>query len=200
MHYCQACDDPVVMVPDPPIARCPRCGSAEQARTAPLFVVTGASGSGKTAIFPHLVDALPDYAVFDVDWLIDPLGRMRDGRPMDWDNFRDTWLSVAHGIAQSGRSTVLLGPFLRTQLDPLPARQWVGPIHVAVLDCADAARRVRLECRPPWRERKIDEHIDFARHLRAAADIVVRTDDVGPSETAAEVAAWVRGDRDRSTG
>ncbi len=192
MHYCQACDEPVVMVADPPAARCPRCGSAERARSAPLFVVTGASGSGKTAVFPHLVDVLPECAVFDVDWLIDPLGRMCAGRPMDWEGFRDTWLSVAHAVAQSGRATVLLGPFLRAQLEPLPARQWVGPIHLAALDCADEARRVRLDARPPWRERKIDEHVEFARHLRAEADIVIRTDDVGPAATAAEVASWVR--------
>ncbi len=192
MHYCQVCVEPVVMTSEPPLARCPRCGSTERARTAPLFLVTGASGSGKTTIFPHLVDALPDYGVFDVDWLIDPIGRLCGGQPMDWVNFRDTWLAVAHAVAQAGRPTVLLGPFFRAQLDPLPARTWVGPIHVAVLDCADDVRRARLNARPAWRERKIDEHIEFAGHLRAAADIVFGTEKGGPDDVARDVASWVR--------
>jgi energy-coupling factor transporter ATP-binding protein EcfA2 len=192
MHYCQQCPEPVMMRPEPPIARCPDCGATEQARQAALYVVTGASGSGKTTVFPHLVEALPEGAVFDVDWLIDPLGRMRPDQELDWENFRDAWLSVAHGVAQSGRATVLLGPFYAQQLEPLPARRWIGPIRYAVLDCSDATRRVRLEERPPWRERQIEQHIDFARYLRQHADLVVTTEHRSPSEVAAELASWVR--------
>ena len=43
----------------------------QPARRLPLFVVTGASGSGKTTVHPHLVAALHEAVVFDVDWLID---------------------------------------------------------------------------------------------------------------------------------
>lgn len=122
--------------------------------------MTGASGSGKTAIFPHLAAALPEYAVSDMDWLIDPLKTSTGS--VDWDAFRDAWLSVAHGLAQGRRSTVLLGPLLPEWVETLPSRRWIGPIRFAVLDCSDDQRRARLTQRPAWREHAIEEHLGFA--------------------------------------
>jgi hypothetical protein len=125
------------MAPDGAGARCPACGDVNpQAVNRPLFVVTGASGSGKTTIFPELLSRMAGWcAVFDVDWLIDPLGRAaRDGQ-VDWTAFRDTWLHVAHCVAQNGLPTLLLAPFIPAHLEDLPGRAWVGDIHFLVLDC-----------------------------------------------------------------
>jgi hypothetical protein len=49
-------------------------------------------------------------AVFDADWLIDPLGRAAKDGQIDWTAFTDTWLHVAHGVAQNGLPTLLLAP------------------------------------------------------------------------------------------
>ena len=100
-HYCQACDYPQLMTPEDGAVRCPACGAADSlAVIRPLFVVTGASGSGKTTILPEPPQPAAGWcAVFDVDWLIDPLGRAAGGA-VDWTVFRDTWLHVAHGMAQ----------------------------------------------------------------------------------------------------
>jgi hypothetical protein len=117
-----------------------------------LFVVTGASGSGKTTIYPHLVAVLRECVVFDVDWLLDSFGRACAPGPINWPAFRDTWLSIAHGVAQGGRHTVLLGPLMPDQLSHAAGRPWVTDIHFAVLDCSDDVRRARLAARPPWRE------------------------------------------------
>ncbi|MFG2044184.1 hypothetical protein [Dactylosporangium sp. NPDC048998] len=192
MHYCQRCDDPIVMAPRGDLAVCPDCGAAEPARRLPLFVVTGASGSGKTAVFPHLVAELPDCLVFDADWLIGPFERACEFGEVDWPAFRDAWLSFAHGAAQSGRHTVLLAPFMPAQLDDLPGRRWVGELHFAVLDCADDVRTARLAARPRWRERAIERHLGFAAHLRGGVGAIVRTDDGTPAESARRVADWVR--------
>ncbi|WP_432972658.1 hypothetical protein [Dactylosporangium sp. CA-233914] len=191
MHFCQRCDDPIVMAPRGDEAVCPDCGHAEPARRLPLFVVTGAAGSGKTTIFPYLVAALPDCLVFDADWLIGPFERACEFGEVDWPALRDAWLSVAHGAAQSGRHTVLLAPFTPDQLDELAGRRWIDGAHFAVLDCADDVRTARLEARSRWRERAIERHLAFAAHLRATIDPVVRTDDADPAESAARVAAWV---------
>jgi len=156
-----------------------------------LFVVTGASGSGKTTVYPHLVRALPECVVFDVDWLMDSFGQACAPAPLSWPAFRDAWLSIAHGAAQGGRHTVLLGPFLPDQLASLPARRWVTDIHFAVLDCSDDVRRARLAARPQWRERAIGEHIAFAAHLRTIVPMLVRTD-ASPADAAERVAGWVR--------
>ncbi len=194
MHYCQVCQDPNPMVPDQDVARCPNCGSVDTAALVrPLFVVTGASGSGKTTILPLILDRLGgECVVFDVDWLIDPMGRAASDGQVDWQAFRDAWLHVAHGVAQNGLATLLLGPFFPEQLDGLPGRAWVGDIHYLVFDCHDDERRRRIEARPAWRRRDIGAQIDFARWLRTNLSPVIDTGALSPAETADAVATWVR--------
>lgn len=189
MHYCQRCEPAVGLEPAGEQAICSSCGWTEPARREPLFVVTGASGSGKTAIFPLLANALPECAVFDMDWLIDP---MSTAGPVDWEAFRDAWLCVAHGVAQGHRSTVLLGPLMPDWLEGLPKRRWIGPIHFVVLDCPDEQRRARLQARPSWRERATERHLSFASYLRQNMDDVLETGTDTPEQTAQRVAAWVR--------
>ena len=103
-------------------------------------------------------------AVFDVDWLIDPLGRAAKDGQVDWSAFRDTWLHVAHGVAQNGLPTLLLASFIPEHLDDLPGRAWVGDLHFLVLDCPDDA------------------------NLKPVID----TTSQSPSQVADAVAAWVR--------
>lgn len=100
------------MTQDGGVARCPACGNVDpNAVIRPLSVVTGASGSGKTTIFPELLSRMAGWcAVFDVDWLIDPLGRAASDGQVDWTAFGDTWLHVAHSVAQNGLPTLLLAP------------------------------------------------------------------------------------------
>ena len=112
MHYCQRCETPVHLLPNGDHASCPTGHYNEPARRLPLFVVTGASGSGKSAVFPFLAAELQEYAVFDADLLIDPFGLACAPDPINWTAFRDAWLAVAHSVAQSGRATVLLSPFI----------------------------------------------------------------------------------------
>ncbi len=132
------------------VARCPTCGRRDEAASIqPLFVVTGASGAGKTAVFGPLAKLLAGRCVtFDVDWLLDSAGELSGGQQIAWPAFRDAWLAVAHGVAQSELPTVLLGPLIPEHLDELPARRWVGDIDFLLLDCSDEARR-RADRSPP---------------------------------------------------
>ena len=188
VRYCQRCVPAVALLPRDGTAACPGCGYAEPARRLPLFVVTGASGAGKSAVCADLAAALPECLVFDVDWLIDPFTRA--GTPVDWPALFEAWLVVAHGAAQGGRHTVLLGPLTPDKLD-VPARRWVGAIHFALLDCPDGARRQRLAARPSWRAADAERQLAFAAYLRRVVPTVVATDG-GPADAAAELAAWVR--------
>jgi hypothetical protein len=192
MHYCQLCDPPVTLLPDGDTAVCPAGHYSEPAKRLPLYVVTGASGAGKSAIFPFLAAELPEYAVFDVDWLIDPLSAASAPEPIEWIAFRDAWLSVAHGLAQGGRATVLLSTFMPEQLEDLPARRWISDIYFALLDCPDATRVRRLNRRPPWRDHDTDRQLSFAAYLRKHIPTVVRTDDVTAATSASAIAGWVR--------
>jgi hypothetical protein len=181
------------MTPAPgDLAICGACGFSERALRLPVFVVTGAAGSGKTALRQPLIDALPECAVFDANWLYDSTRRMSLPDSMDWTSFRDAWLAVAHGVAQGGRATVLIGTFLPSEMAVLPARRWIGDIHFAALDCADDVRLERLASRSDWRRRDVDEELAFASLVRSSVEPAVRTDSQPPDAVAAELAAWVR--------
>jgi hypothetical protein len=94
-------------------------------------------------------------------------------------------------VAQCGLPTVLLGPFIPGHLDGLASRRWVGDIYYLLLDCPDDLRRNRIEARPPWRQRDIEEQTAFARWLRSHIPDRVDTSYRTPEDAAAAVAAWV---------
>jgi hypothetical protein len=193
MHYCQSCHRPVAMEPRDGQAVCPDCGRLDDAAALrPLFVVTGASGSGKTAVLAPLARTLQGRCVtFDTDWLLDSAGKISGNQPIHWPALRDAWLAVAHGVAQCGLPTLLLGPFIPEHLDALPARRWIAEVHFLALDCPDDLRRARINARPSWRSRDTDEQVEFGRWLRSNIADRVDTSSGTPEDTAATIAAWV---------
>jgi hypothetical protein len=190
--FCMTCGPGAALRRDQeaPVLHCPRCGDSEDIPALPLFVVTGASGAGKTTVTAPLRRLLPDCDVFEADLTLQVAA-------LGWDMWRDTWLRLAHGAALNGRVTVLCGSLLPDQLESVPARKLLGPVHFCNLDCPGDVLAERLRARPSWRhsslETAITEHQRFAAWLRAhiqpSWDTSVRT----PGETAERVAAWVRG-------
>ncbi|HSZ39419.1 MAG TPA: hypothetical protein VK817_05635 [Trebonia sp.] len=174
---------------DMAVLRCPRCGDRHEVPVRPLFVVAGPSGAGKSSVTAPLRRLLPDCDVFDADltWHLASAGH---------DNWRNTWLQLAHGIALNGRATVLCGSLTPDQLERLPFRKAIGPIRFCLLDCADDVRAARLRARPEHRESSsadvIIRHQRYAAWLRARISPCFDTGAVTPDETAAQVAAWVR--------
>ncbi len=171
------------------VLRCPRCGDEQQVPDLPLFVVTGASGTGKSTVTGPLRSQLPDCEVFDTDALLHVAA-------LGLDTMRGTWLRLAHDIALNGRVTVLAGSLLPSQLEPLPGRKLIGPIRFCTLDCPDAVIAERLRSRPSWRftsrETAVAEHQGFAAWLRTHIQPCYDTSLLSPAETAEHIATWVR--------
>ena len=173
-------------------AVCPQCGRADDAVLGQLFIVTGASASGKTTVLAPLTRRLQGRCVtFDTDLLIDAAAALNPGQPIIQPAFRDAWLAVAHGVAQSEMPTVLLGPFIPDHLRDLPSRRWTGGIHFIVLDCPDELRRDRINARPAWRRRDTEEQVEFGRWLRRNIPDRVDTSSGTPEDTAAAITAWI---------
>jgi gluconate kinase len=173
------------------VATCAVCGSSEPSLRRPLFVVLGASGAGKTTIARALATELRgECAVFDGDWLIDPLGPQIDAT--GWTVLFDAWLHVAHGVAQSGLPTLVLGQLLAQNIDGLRSRAYVSDVYHLALVCDEAEQRRRLTARPRWRAQDADAQVGYATWLRDNIDTLVTTDDRTVAEVVAAVADWVR--------
>lgn len=189
--FCMNCGPGTILDADPRAhrLRCPRCGCESWLPALPLFVVTGASGTGKSTITGPLRSLLPGCLVFETDVTLHVAA-------LGWDTWRNTWLQLAHAAALGGHATVLTGSLTPDQLERLPARMLIGPIHFSLLDCPDDVLAARLQARPAWRgtstEAKIIEHQRFAAWLRSRITPSFDTSTASAGEVAEEVAAWVQ--------
>jgi hypothetical protein len=123
------------------------------------------------------------FIVFDVDWLLDASGVLAGGATVTeipWAGFDQAWLAVAHGVAQSGLATVLLGTVTPDRVEPNVGREWVGAVHSLVLDCADEVRRQRTDARPEWRLQDTTQQISFGQWLRETIADRVDTSQCSP--------------------
>ena len=170
------------------LLRCPRCGAVEPLPAHPLFVVTGASGAGKTSVVEPLRRRLPACEVFDSDIILHVAA-------LGWDAWRGTWLQLAHAISLNGRATVLCGSLMPDQLAGLPGRRLLSQIHFCNLDCPDDVRADRLRRRTDWRgsssDEVIAEHERFAAWLRANIHPTFDTGHSTPAAIADRVAGWI---------
>jgi ribosomal protein S27AE len=189
--FCMDCGPGTILDADPRAhrLRCPRCGSESWLPALPLFVVTGASGTGKSTITGPLRSLLPGCPVFETDVILHVAA-------LGLDTWRNTWLQLSHAAALGGQATVLTGSLTPDQLERLPARKLIGPIHFALLDCADDVLADRLRARPAWRgtssTAKIIEHQRFAAWLRSRITPSFDTGTASAAEVAEDVAAWVQ--------
>lgn len=189
--FCLTCGPEAALERDlgAPVFRCPSCGTVSEVPALPLFVVTGASGAGKTTVTAPLRRLLPECEVFEGD-LISQIAAL------GWDVFADTWLRIAHGLALNGRPMVLCTSLMPSRLEPLPARKLLGTIHFCNLDCPDDVLAARLRARPSWRQSSTEEviltHQRFAAWLREHIDPTWDTSTLTPEEAAERIATWIR--------
>ena len=158
----------------------------------PLFIVTGASGSGKTYVIKELRRIMPEFDIFDPDHLTDFIGQ-------DWEKMRNIWLRVARNIAQSGRMTIICGTMMPWDIEKCADFPFFKHVYYLNLHCDEETREKRLRERN-WSEEEIQNHKDFAKRLLEIADEVydppmptIDTTDTHVTEVAARIKEWVRG-------
>ena len=129
-----------------PTAVCPLCGYAHPFLQLPLFVLSGASGAGKTTVGLLLVRLLPECVVLDSDILWGAVPATADAN-----GFRNTWLRVAKNVGQAGWPVVLVGTALPDEFETCVERRYFRDVHYLALVCDDALLAQRLQRRPAWR-------------------------------------------------
>lgn len=115
----------------------------------PLFIVTGASGSGKTYVIKELRKIMADYDVFDPDNIVEFIGH-------DWEKMRNIWLRVARNIAQSGRMSIICGTMMPWDIEKCVDFPFSRRVYYLNLHCNE--------------ETMIQDHKKFANKLLEIAD------------------------------
>ncbi|HEY7294181.1 MAG TPA: AAA family ATPase [Dehalococcoidia bacterium] len=185
--------------PHEAVAVCRACGHVQPFRRLPLFVLTGASGAGKSTIGLRLPALLPECVVLDSDVLWRPeFATPQDG----YRSYRELWLRLVKDVHQSGRSVVLCGAAIPEQFERCVERRYLATIHYLALVCDPETLAMRLAARPRWRRSGEPETVErmqaFNRWLRddaAGTDPPIALFDTtaaSPEQTAAAVAGWVR--------
>lgn len=143
--------------PAGPYAVCPECGHQHPFLRLPLFVIGGASGTGKSTVCQTLSGKPSPAVVLDADILWRPEFNTPETNYRD---FFETWLRMAKNISQSGRPVALFGAgvCVPENIEPCIERRYFSQVHYLALTCSEEALVERLRQRPAWRE---THHKDF---------------------------------------
>ena len=205
MHVCPRCgawevEKRIESAEEPwALAVCSACGSAQRFLRLPLFVITGASGAGKTTVMHQLLHAMPKCVVIEGDILWGALPANADD---DYRGYLNAWLRLVKTIAQAGRPVLFCGTAVPEQLESLPERRYIGTISYLALTCDPEVLRARLEARPSWRQASDDAFVRRMLAFNTWLNINATTTDppmvhhdttwVSPEDTAQFVRAWVQ--------
>jgi len=105
-----------------------------------LLFITGASGSGKTAVIPGLRKRLPEFEIHDFD---------ERGVPDDADTRwrqeqTEYWINKAIENQRLGKDTVISGGAVYGEILACPSITQIDHLGVCLLDCDDIVRLDRL--------------------------------------------------------
>src|SRR5262249_26940125 len=187
-----------IILPEGAYAVCPNCEYQHKFIRLPLFVLTGASGVGKTATCLALAATAKDFVVMESDIL----WRDEFNQPAtDYRNYRETWLRVCKNISQAGRPVILCGAGVPAQFEQCVERRYFSQIHYLSLVCEDEVLASRLRSRPAWRsssaDEYIEEHVAFNRWLKDNARrtqprmSLLDTSEITVGESVAGVVNWM---------
>ncbi|WP_461255107.1 hypothetical protein [Treponema sp. R80B11-R83G3] len=141
------------------IAICPLCGYKNKFFSMPLFIVGGASGTGKSAVLKELIGNMDNVVLLETDII------WQDEFNNPENNYRkffETWLRIAKNISQSGRPVVLFGAGFGVpeNIEPLTERRYFSNIYYLNIYCSDDELEKRLIKRPQWRNCQDKEYIN----------------------------------------
>jgi hypothetical protein len=161
-------------------------------------VVSGASGSGKTAVCQALWGRVNQAILLDSDILW--RGEF-DSPETKYRDFFETWLRMCKNISQAGRPVALFGAGMGVpdNLEPCVERRYLSRIHYLALVCEDEILAQRLMERPTWRGCGEKPYIDaqqrfnqwFKDYDQQPSIELIDTSHATVEETAHKVKRWI---------
>lgn len=155
---------------------------------APLYAVSGAPASGKSAVVPELLAAADGIVVMDIDELLEQgalLGvpiTAAEAAPI-WPAYRRMWRRIIDMPRRAGHPVMFLSPDTPEDIG--------GATAGLLLDCDDEVRAGRLRARG-WSAKQVEDALEDAREYRTLFDAAVRTDDAEPRIVAKRILTWAR--------
>lgn len=149
------------------VAICPVCQHRNPFAFHPLFLVCGASGTGKSTVCQSMIREFQDVVILDGDILWNDSVSVSD--------YFNLCLRVSKNIAQSGRSVLLFSAgAIPDNIESCAEAIYFSEIHYLALVCDDEVLSERLRQRPSWRksgnETFIQEQIGFNHWLKQNAN------------------------------
>jgi gluconate kinase len=186
------------IVPEGAYAVCPKCRFPQKFIRLPLFILTGASGVGKSTVCLELAAKMKDVVVLESDIL----WRAEYDQPeTQYREYRETWLRVCKNISQAGKPVVLCGVGLPAQFEQCVERRYFSELHYLALICDDQIFASRLRNRPtrhgPRKDEYVEGQVAFNRWLRNNAQsteppmTLLDTSGITVDETVEKVEQWI---------
>ncbi len=163
----------------------------------PLFIITGASGVGKTTVMHELRTILPEFVVFSTD--LDNFGSTAD--KLEYQDRYNLLLHFANAVAKSGRGTIICGTFMTWDAEKCDTYANFSEVCFINLHCDDLTRSSRLRSREDkaiWTEDMLKQHEEFAQWLLDHADTdynppmpIIDTTSTPPSQVAEQIKSYI---------
>ncbi|MDE6410979.1 MAG: AAA family ATPase [Clostridia bacterium] len=162
----------------------------------PLFIVSGASGVGKSTASELLFQKEKDYVVLESDLLWNSIYNTPDD---NYREYRRVWTRVAANVAQIGKPVVLCGSADPEQFEHLPERELFTDIHYLAVVCDNEVLESRMrKGRKITDENWIRSSVTFNNWLKENADkttpqiTLLDNSALSPLETAEQIERWIR--------
>ena len=175
---------------------CSECGHESPFLQLPLYIVSGAGGTGKSTICYYLTGKMNNYVILDTDILWQEEFNIPEN---NYRKYFETWLKVAKNISQSGRPVVLFGTGFGVpdNIEHCNDRKFFKKIHYLSLYCQENELKRRLEKRQNWSLSQIENQLEFNKwfknydkELEPKIDLI-ETTDKDLVETIEEVKNWI---------
>lgn len=162
----------------------------------PLYIITGASGVGKSTACEILFQTESDYIVLESDLLWHTIF---DTPADNYCAYRRLWMRMAANVMQISKPVVLCGCGIPEQFEHQPERELFSNIRYFAVTCDGNELRRRMETgRGITDERWIDSSLTFNEWLKTHADktepnmAFIDNTTLTPAETAQKIDEWIR--------
>jgi broad-specificity NMP kinase len=163
-------------------------------RKLPLFIITGASGVGKSTTCEILFQNETEYIVMESDLLWHDIYNTPED---NYRKYRELWLGVCANISQIGKPVVLCGCVTPEQFDVCTGKELFTEIYYLAIVCDDAILENHMkEGRKITDENWIKSSKEFNCWIKNNAKeqnmYLLDTTELSPEQAAKEIKKWIK--------